>query len=115
MSVSNVFAGVAVKDFELVVAWYARLLERPADSRPMPNLAEWKFSEGGLLQVFNDEDRAGASSVTLAVTDLDEQVAKLVSKGIEIGPTTSSSFVKTAIIKDPSGNQIVFAQPVKAA
>ena len=37
----------------------------------MPEVAEWRFERGGWIQVFHDERRAGSSSVTLAVDDLE--------------------------------------------
>src|SRR5882762_8735026 len=43
MSIDNALASVAVKDLKAAVAWYEQLFERPADSTPMPEVAEWKF------------------------------------------------------------------------
>jgi predicted enzyme related to lactoylglutathione lyase len=110
MTVSNAFAGVAVKDLNVACRWYERVLERPADTRPMTEVAEWHFPKGGWLQVFQDASRAGASSVTLAVSDIDEELRKLNAQGLEVGGTTDTDTVKTAIVTDPDGNQIVFAQ-----
>jgi hypothetical protein len=67
------------------------------------------FERGGSLQVFEDTWRAGASSVTLAVSDLDEQLDDLKKKGIPTDQVTRTDQVSTAIIQDPDGNQIVFA------
>jgi len=36
MSIRNVLAGVAVRDLQAAIPWYARLLGREADSQPMP-------------------------------------------------------------------------------
>jgi len=108
--IKNSLAGVAVKDFEAAVAWYSRVLERRPDACPMSELAEWKFASGGWLQVFADRKRAGSSSVTFAESDLDARVSELEKAGIEIGERSSTDYVKTAIIQDPDGNQIVFAE-----
>ena len=48
MSIDNALASVPVKNLQAAVAWYEQVLERPADSRPMPEVAEWKFPRGGL-------------------------------------------------------------------
>ena len=108
MSISNALAGVAVRDLSASLRWYEHLLDETA-SRPMKEVGEFRFERGGSLQVFEDSRRAGASSVTLAVTDLDEQLDDLKKKGIPTDQVNRTDQVSTAIIQDPDGNQIVFA------
>ncbi len=110
MSIDNAIASVAVKNLEEAEAWYARLFDRPADSRPMPEVAEWKFERGGWLQVYQAPERAGQGSVTLAVTGLDEVVAHVSKFGIDTSTKTSSEKVATLMIRDPDGNHIAFAE-----
>jgi hypothetical protein len=110
MSVINVLAAIPVNNFDGAVMWYEILLERPPDSRPMDGLAEWAFTRGGWMQVYADAARAGYGSVTIVEDDLDGRVKQLEAKGIEIGRTSQSEFVKTAIVRDPDGNQLVFAE-----
>jgi len=43
MPIKNALASLAVKDMDSAVQWYEKLFGRPADSRPMPEVAEWKF------------------------------------------------------------------------
>lgn len=107
MSIVNALAGIAVKDIDAAVLWYEKILG-PA-SRPMDEVAEWTMPNGGCLQVFEDGIRAGLSSVTLVVEDLDHEIAGLESKGIHIGETSRSSLVDMAIVQDHDGNQVVFA------
>jgi hypothetical protein len=76
----------------------------------MSEVAEWHFPEGGWLQVFRDEKRAGSSSVTFAVKKLDDELRSLESLGIKSAQKTHTEMVDTAIVADPGGNQIVFAQ-----
>ncbi|EYF00010.1 VOC family protein [Chondromyces apiculatus] len=111
MTIKNALAGIAVSNFAVAVSWYERVLDRPADTLPMADLAEWKFGEGGWIQVFKDATRAGSSSVTLVVESLDRALEALRAQGVMIGATTSSRYVKTAIVNDPDGNQIVLAEP----
>ena len=66
---------------------HEQLLSRPADARPMEGLAEWKLADGGWIQVFQDKDRAGSSSVTYLVSAPDDQPAELKAKGISIERT----------------------------
>ena len=61
MAILNALAGIMVSDLTTAEPWYERLLARPADSRPMEGLAEWKLADGGWIQVFQDTERAGLS------------------------------------------------------
>ncbi|MEO5755454.1 MAG: VOC family protein [Mesorhizobium sp.] len=110
MTVKNALAGIAVNDLAAAIRWYENLLDREPDARPMDSLAEWRFASGGWIQVFQDGRRAGHSSVTFAENDMDARLADLAAKSIEIGSTADGDLVRTAIITDPDGNQIVFAQ-----
>ena len=107
MSIVNALAGIAVKDIDVAVDWYEQILG-PA-SRPMDEVAEWQLPNGGCVQVFEDGNRAGLSSVTLMVEDLDHQIAGLESRGIRIDETSRSDLVDVAIVQDQDGNQVVFA------
>ena len=67
----------------------------------MKEVGEFHFERGGSLQVFEDSQRAGASFVTLAVTDLDEQLDDLKKKGIPTDQVNRTDQVSTAMIQDP--------------
>lgn len=110
MSIDNVLASIAVKDVQAASAWYTRLLGRPADSTPMPEVVEWKFKRGGWLQVYQAPERAGAGSFTLAVSDIDEAISHARGLGIDTSQTSSGPMVKTLMIADPDGNHIAFAE-----
>jgi predicted enzyme related to lactoylglutathione lyase len=110
MSIDNALASVAVKDLKAAVAWYEQLLGRPADSRPMPEIAEWKFERGGWLQVYELPERAGHGSFTLAVSNIKEVTAHAQELGIDTSNTSSGAMVKTLMITDPDGNHIAFAE-----
>ncbi len=110
MSIDNALASVAVRDLKAAVAWYEQLFERPADSTPMPEVAEWKFPRGGWLQVYQLPERAGRGSFTLAVSDIKEAVAHAQKLGIDTSNMTSGARVKTLMIVDPDGNHIAFAE-----
>jgi predicted enzyme related to lactoylglutathione lyase len=112
MSIDNAIASVAVKDLNAALAWYERLLGRPADSTPMPEVAEWTFARGGWLQVYQLPERAGHGSFTLAVTDLDQVVARVQSLGIDTSQRSSGAMVKTLMIVDLDGNHIAMAETI---
>lgn len=113
MPITNALAGIAVEDIAAAIIFYERLFGRPADARPMSEIAEWKFSTGGWVQVFTDADRAGSSLVTLIVSDLAEVLEDLSIQGITPVAKRTGDFAKTAIFRDPDGNQLVFSQTLR--
>lgn len=112
MSIDNALASVAVKDLKIAAAWYEKLFRRPADSTPMPEVAEWKFARGGRLQVYQLPERAGGCSCTLAVSSIADAIEHLQNLRIDPGKPISSAKVKTVMIKDPDGNSLAFAEAI---
>lgn len=110
MAILNSLASVAVKDLKAASAWYERLLGRPADSRPMPEVAEWEFERGGWLQVYQLPERAGSGSFTLAVNDLDAQASRIDKLGVDTSQRSEGKQVRTLMITDPDGNHIALAE-----
>ena len=104
MTTKNVLAGVAVKDLKAAIDWYSQLLGRGPDQQPMKEVAEWEFSGGGWMQVFENVQQAGSSSVTLVETDVEERIADLKARGIPLSSAIKSDSVAIAIIADPDGN-----------
>ena len=85
MTINNALASVAVKDIDAAGQWYEKVLGRPADLTPMPELAEWKFEGGGWLQVYALPERAGSCSCTLSVSNIDTEAARLEKLGVATG------------------------------
>ena len=110
MTIDNAIASLAVRDLADAVRWYQALLGRAPDSRPMPEVAEWRFPRGGWLQVYQNPGRAGHGSVTLAVTDIDRLAAHVETLGVDTSQRTSGAKVKTLMIVDPDENHIAFAE-----
>jgi predicted enzyme related to lactoylglutathione lyase len=110
MAFKNAIASVAVRDLETAIRWYEELLGKPPDSRPMTELAEWRFDGGGWLQVYHLPERAGAGSVTLAVSGLDDLTARLARRGIDTRQRTQEPRIRTLMIVDPDGNHIALAE-----
>lgn len=110
MTVKNVLAGLAVRDIEDAIRWYRMLLGREPDTRPMEGLAEWQFGGGGWLQVNENKLISGRSSVTFVETDFEGRIKQLRKASIEPKSVLRGEHINVAIITDPDGNQIVFAQ-----
>jgi hypothetical protein len=106
----NVLAFIAVRNIEDGVRWYKMLLGRQPDTLPMRGLAEWKFEGGGWLQVNEERQLAGRSSITLVDTNIEDRITQLRKCGIDPKSVKRGHEVSVAIITDPDGNQVVFAQ-----
>ena len=112
MNFNNALAGVSVNDFEAAVKWYQTLIGRPPDIVPMETVAAWQFRDGGWLEVFRDEERAGKSTVILAVASLPIQLDELSRLGIPVEIVSPPNIGEVAMIADPDGNRVVFAGPL---
>ena len=110
MTIKNALASVAVKNLKSSANWYQNLLGRAPDSIPMSEVVEWKFEGGGWLQVYESKQHVGTTSVTLAVTDINDQVSFLKKLNIDAGKPVITEKVKMVMIKDPDGNSIAFAE-----
>jgi catechol 2,3-dioxygenase-like lactoylglutathione lyase family enzyme len=112
MAVTEVFAGIAVRDRDAAIEFYERLLGAPPTMLPNDDEAAWQLARGGWLYVLRDPERAGSAVVTLLVDDLDERLAAAAAHGIESEPLeTKGGGVRTTWITDPDGNRIQSGKP----
>lgn len=110
MTYKNVFAGIMTANITTAAAWYGELFGRTSDYHPMKNLHEWDFPNGGVLQLVEDIDRAGHSSITILVEDITQIDKRLAEKDIKPEQRTESEAAKTVTIYDPENNRITFAE-----
>ncbi|MEW2549361.1 VOC family protein [Streptomyces sp. NPDC047002] len=111
MDIARVLMVAPVRDIETAVAWYERLLGRPADTRPMPSLADWHLTAGGWLQVFEDPGHAGTTLLNLEVPDLDVALAGLAERGLAAGPVgAGGERTRFAALADPDGNRVTLLE-----
>ena len=75
----------------------------------MKGFVEWRFEAGGWLQVHENKQLAGRSSVTLVETDVEHRIKQLQKAGIQPKSAMLGDQVSVAIVSDPDGNQLVFA------
>jgi len=118
MPVTEFFAGVAVADFAAMLPWYERLMGKPPDFFPQEGEAVWRVAEHAWIYVVATHHegaagRAGKALLTLLVDDLDDHVARLAERGLPVGPVDlMPGAARKAVISDPEGNRITFAQPL---
>jgi glyoxylase I family protein len=109
MSIDQVLAVVPVTDLNTAQPWYELLFGRSEDNHPMDTLVEWRITDTGWIQVFQDPERAGSTLLNFAVDDLDKQVAELVGRGLALGDIQSANKgVRLSTVIDPDGNRITF-------
>ena len=109
MSVTHLFAGVAVSDFAAARRWYEALLGRPPDMLPMEREAVWHVTTSASVYLTADPSRAGSALVTIAVSDLDEQVTALAARGLTLREEEAGSTAPRQLtVTDEDGNCIKF-------
>ena len=109
MAIDHHLAVIPVSDLDVASTWYEQLLGRAPDDRPMENLAEWRVTRTGQLQVFVDVERAGFALVNLAVDDMATHLGGVRSSGLSPQPVQAASKgVELSSLSDPGGNAITF-------
>ncbi len=112
MTITYVFAGIAVSDRAAAGQWYERLLGRPPDLIPHEQEAAWQLTETGWIYIVVDLERAGRGLHTLLVDDLDAFLADVERRGIAVGAIEMlRSETRRAVLVDPDGNRLAVGQP----
>jgi predicted enzyme related to lactoylglutathione lyase len=115
MTVVNVLPVLPVGDFDAAVAWYESVFGRAPDRRPMNGCAEWQLAQSGGVQVYRSDAGAGATTAIIGVDDVDALVGQLAGRGLTLEPfNVPSGQYRLALIQDPAGNTITFAQDLGA-
>lgn len=120
MHAHQVLATLAVRDFAISSAWYARLFGRAPDSSPDSGCAEWKIAGRAALQLRSRDVSQPVqnplhASVGIMVADLDEALAELRVRHIEVTPPqVATHFLRFAPIADPDGNLVTLVESAAA-
>ena len=111
MAVTYVFAAVPVADYAAGRAWYERLIGRPPDLIPNDIESAWQLTDTAWIYVIGDARRAGKTLLTVLVDDLEGFVADLARRGHTVAIEPVPGVGLEALVTDPEGNTIKFAQP----
>jgi len=119
MKTSQVLATVAVSDFATSSAWYARLFGRAPDHCASASCAEWQIASSAAIQLrhqdalVDDGHRSGRASLGIIVEHLDDILAGLRNRQIDVAPPHMvTHFVRLAPVTDPDGNQVTFVESI---
>lgn len=115
MTIQKVFSVACVTDLEKSIRWYAALIGREADDRPMDGLAQWHIGENAGLQLVLDIEKSGTSLITMIIPSMNEARERLGESGIQLEPDIRGDFGIIAQISDPDGNRVTFAEPPEKA
>ena len=105
----DLFAGIPVSDYDAAKAWYERFFGAPPSFLPNDIEAVWEVGEHQYVYIQVRPEGAGHALNTLFVTDIDERMAAIASRGIQ--PTTSETYengVQKVEFHDPDGNEFGF-------
>lgn len=114
MAIEKIYAQLSCRDLQQSADWFARLFDRAPDARPMAGLAEWHHANSAGFQLFEDASTAGKGTLTLIVSDLQDERSRLANAGLrpsEVEPADTVSLVR---LRDPDENLVVLAQPGRA-
>ena len=109
MAITHLLAVVPVTDVLRAADWYALLLGRPADARPMPSLADFHLGADRWVQVFEDPERAGSTLLNLGVDDIAAELGRLRAAGLEPGEVVAAASPLCSL-HDPDGNRVTLIE-----
>lgn len=111
MNLQKTYTSLLTSDLTAGESWYAKLLGRGPDYRPMPTLVQWElFGQGGLMLSTSDEI-AGAGVMFLYVDDIAAERRRLAGLGITLGEDIAGDYSTLAQVRDPDGNLLTLATP----
>lgn len=111
MKIQGIFAVACVSDMERSIRWYAGLMGRDPDDRPMDGLVQWRSGHGAGLQLVLDADKAGASLITIVTPTMDTARRQLAASGLRLEADIQGDFGIIAQLSDPDGNRLTLAEP----
>ena len=110
MRVNNVFISVNARSFSQQSEWWSKLLGRRWAREPMPSCREWDVAGCVLFQVLDNPVGANKKVVvTLHVDDLDAEIKRLATVGLEVPESIRvPGFASLRYVRfwDPEGNEV---------
>jgi predicted enzyme related to lactoylglutathione lyase len=105
----DLFAGIAVRDYAVAVAWYEQLLGAAPSFLPNDTEAVWEVADHRYVYIDVRPEHAGHAMHTLFVDDFDERIGQIADRGlVPAERETYDNGVRKATFRDPDGNEIGF-------
>lgn len=105
------FAGLLVSDIDSAIDWYTTFFGSPPAFLPNALEAVWQVVPTGSVYIKEDPSQSGHGVLTIAVGDLEAEIAELASRGITAGaiePVGTAGIESN--LRDPDGNEITLVQ-----
>jgi catechol 2,3-dioxygenase-like lactoylglutathione lyase family enzyme len=105
----DLYAGIAVADYETSRSWYERLLGGPPTFVATPTEAVWELAEHRSVFIEERPEHAGHAMHTIFVDDLNALMTEIAARGLD--PTVRETYgngVRKVTYHDPDGNEIGF-------
>lgn len=78
----------------------------------MDGLVEWYHGENGGLQIFENSQYAGHNTLTLLVSNIETERARVQDNGLNPGDIEHATTTKLLRLRDPDDNLVVLAEAV---
>lgn len=111
MNLTKIYATLLTADLPAAEAWYAKLLGRGPDNRPMESLVQWELADQAGLALAAGGAPAAGGALTLVVADLAAERGRLQALGIALGEAIEGDYSTLAQVRDPDGNLLTLATP----
>jgi hypothetical protein len=111
MQLTAIYAQIACSDLDASLGWYTSLFGRAPDAQPMRGLAEWHHGKNAGLQLFQNPQNAGHTTLTLIVPAIHAEHQRLSEHGLQPGPIEHADYTTITRLADPDSNLVVLAQP----
>jgi catechol 2,3-dioxygenase-like lactoylglutathione lyase family enzyme len=112
MNLQKIYTALLTADLAAAEGWYARLLGRGPDYRPMDTLVQWEFFDHGGLMLSTSDEIAGRGVMFLYVDDVAVERRRLQGLGIVLGDDDIEGDYSTLTqVRDLDGNLITLATP----
>lgn len=109
MGIETIFAHVSCSDMSVSTEWYEKLFGMPPTRQPMPGLAEWHFTDSAEVQLQENGQHAGASTLTLGVLPLEPERKRLDAAGLAPGVVEETEGYFLVRLRDSDNNLVVLA------
>ncbi len=101
----GIFAGIPVRDYDVALDWYRRLLGSEPTFYPNDVEAVWQLSENCNVYIIQDRQRAGGSVNMVWVDDPEAEVARIATQGLQPVDVEKHDGVWKYVFHDADGNE----------
>jgi catechol 2,3-dioxygenase-like lactoylglutathione lyase family enzyme len=104
---TEVFAGIAVSDFQVSLDWYRRLFGCEPAFYPNDREAVWAVGERRWVYIIVEPERAGGAVQTIMCDGLEAAIEEIAARGLDfVKDEASDAGVRKVVYYDPDGNEI---------